>query len=367
MLQTSPPGEVLPSRFTWIMALGMKISSIGLSDPSMRLNNGQLLDLLKSQQTSLSASETHKYYERVARLLDQAGARYRHLRDIESGETAYEHIISAAHSVLTECSVAASDVDLVIYCGVGRGVIEPSNAYYYASELGMHTAECFDITDACMSWVRSLEIAQMYLATGKASRVLVLTGEFHLNIRSPIDIKGMESLRYNFPTYTIGEAATATLLEASSDQWDFQYISRPEHFDLCTIPLHGYETYFRPSSRLGLNGEGRFVSFGKELFSKATPLLQNLLKTRGPRVDDIDLYIPHAPSKSEYAAGRDRLGIPANKVFLGIFEEFGNIVSSSMPAGIHEARRLGLISAGSRLCLAPASAGISCACVTFVL
>jgi 3-oxoacyl-[acyl-carrier-protein] synthase III len=333
----------------------------------MRLNNDQLIDLLKTQKTSLSGGDFNKYCGRAARLLDQAGAKYRHMRDIEAGETAYQHIISAASSAISDACIDASEIDLVIYCGVGKGLIEPSNAYYYASELGMYTAECFDVADACMSWVRSMELAKLYLESSKAAKVMILTGEFHLNIRSPDQINDLDSLRYNFPAYTIGEAATATILEASSDPWDFQYVSRPEHFDLCTIPLHGYESYIRANDKVGINGVGKFASFGKELFEHATPLLQELLNSKGPKQEDVDLYIPHAPSKTAYLEGAKRLGIPSSKVFLKIFEEFGNIVSSSLPAAINQAKKIGLISEGSRLCLTPASAGISCACVTFTL
>jgi acyl-CoA:acyl-CoA alkyltransferase len=345
----------------------MKIKSIGLSVPSKKINNDELIELFKTTKSSLNQAELNKYYSAVSKLLEQAGAKYRHFRNIESGETAYQHILAAARSALNDASIKASEVDLVIYCGVGKGVIEPSNAYYYASELGMEKSECFDIADACMSWVRAMEIAQFYLSSSRASNVLVLTGEFHLNIRSPDNITSFNSLRYNFPVYTIGEAATATILQRSSEPWNFNFVSRPEHFDLCTIPLNGYDTYLRPNKKVGINGIGKFVSFGKELFGNATPLLFNLVKEKGQSPDQIDLYIPHAPSKTAYADLLKPLGISENKVFLKVFENFGNIVSSSIPAGLHQARNLGLISDGSKVCLVPASAGISCACVSLTL
>jgi 3-oxoacyl-[acyl-carrier-protein] synthase III len=342
----------------------MKIKSIGFSAPSIRLDNEDLLNLLKEKTTFLKPSDSNKYFIAISKLLDQAGARHRHCRDIKSGETAYDHIMGAARSAIMDAKVEPSDINLVIYCGVGKGVIEPSNAYYYASELGMHTAQCFDIADACMSWIRSLEVAKLYLDSGKASNVLVLTGEFHLDIRSPDVIKDFGSLRHTFPTYTIGEAATATILGKSANHWDFQYISRPEHFDLCTIPLNGYETYIRPNEKIGINGIGKFTSFGKELFGYAVPLLREVIK-KGPNVKDVDMYFPHAASKTAYADLTAGLGIPKSKVFLKTFEDFGNIVSSSIPAGIHDAKKEGLISDDSKLCLIPASAGISCACVSF--
>jgi 3-oxoacyl-[acyl-carrier-protein] synthase III len=345
----------------------MKIKSIGLSVPSMKINNEELVDLFKTTKSSLNQAESNRYYSAVSKLLEQAGAKYRHVRDIERGESAYQHILAAARSALVDASIKSSEVDLVIYCGVGKGVIEPSNAYYYASELGMETAECFDIADACMSWVRAMEIAQLYLSSSRASNVLVITGEFHLNIRSPDNITSFNSLRYNFPVYTIGEAATATLLQQGSEPWNFNFVSRPEHFDLCTIPLNGYDTYLRPNKKVGINGIGKFTSFGKELFGNATPLLLNLVKKKGPRPDEVDLYFPHAASKTAYADRLKTIGIPENKFFLKIFEDFGNIVSSSIPAGLHQAKKLGLISDGSRVCLVPASAGISCACVSFKL
>lgn len=345
----------------------MKINSIGLSVPSRRFNNEQIVSLLKDRIGPQSKIDVDKYFQIVLRLLEQAGARYRHLRDIECNETAYEHILNAAHEALASAHLPPNEIDLVIYCGVGKGLLEPSNAYYYASELGISTAECFDVTDACMSWARSLEIAQMYLLSGRAKRVLVLTGEFHLNIRDAHKIDSLNSLRYNFPTYTIGEAATATIVEPSPHSWNFQFVSRPNHFDLCTIPISGYQSYLKPNSRIGLNGEGRFVSFGKELFSAATPLLRNLVETSGPNIDHIDLYIPHAPSITAYASTANIIGIPSNKLFFEIFENYGNIVSSSIPAAIYEALRLGRITDGSNLCLVPASAGISCACIHFTL
>jgi hypothetical protein len=43
--------------------------------------------------------------------------------------------------------MAPEDIDLLIYCGVGRGFLEPANAYFYAKARDMRTTNCFDITD----------------------------------------------------------------------------------------------------------------------------------------------------------------------------------------------------------------------------
>jgi len=345
----------------------MRIAGLGFSYPSIKLDNDELISFFRRQGPSVINADERKYFDLVRKLLQKSGARYRYLRDTASGESAYEHICNAAREALSSAGLTASDVDLVIYCGVGRGVIEPSNACYYANELGIANAQCFDITDACMSWTRALQICEMYLSSGQMKNALVLTGEFHLNIRDPITIRSVESLSYSFPVYTIGEAATATLLTTSSSEWTFRFSSRPDLFDLCTIPINGYETYMLPNSKIGLNGVGRFTSHGKELARHVGPMLLQLVADSGPRHDDVDLYIPHSHSKTSYVQGLEHSGIPLHKAYFEIYENYGNIVSSSIPAGLYCAVSAGTVGIGSRICLIPSSAGASCACVTFTL
>ena len=345
----------------------MKIASIGLSAPSVRLDNDQLISLLRSKTDSLSPADCNRYFAFVKKLLLKSGARYRHVRDIDAGESAYTHIIDAAQDAINNAQISPSSIDLVIYCGVGRGVIEPANAYYYANELGIRNAQCFDIADACMSWTRSLQLCEMYLELKKIKCALVITGEFHLNLREPLKVESIKALNYSFPAYTIGEAATATVLVQGSSPWNFVFASKPDLFDLCTIPLNGYTTYLRPNARIGLNGTGRFTSHGDELARFIGPMLFELAEKHGPNPENIDLYIPHSHSKSAYLDGFKKAGVPTDKVFLEVYENYGNIVSSGVPAGLHTAMAGGFAKRGSKICLIPASAGASCACVSFTL
>ncbi len=71
-------------------------------------------------------------------------------------------------------------------------------------------------------------------------------------------------MEYTFPTYTIGEAATATILSPSDCEWKFTYKSLPALADLCTIPLEGWDNFVEPSKRLGRNWPYNFVSYGRE-------------------------------------------------------------------------------------------------------
>ena len=278
----------------------MKITSIAYSAPSKSYSNEEFADLFRDQLTGLSADEKSMYHGLILKMLNHTGAEHRYMRDIEKGETAYEHILGAMKTTLENSGLKPEEIDLVIYCGVGKGFIEPSNSYLYAREMKMFNAECFDVVDACMSWTRTMQICQNFLKAGTYSNIMVVTGEFHLGLRDTNEIKNVQSLEYNFPMYTIGETATATIVEASGQDWDFTFLSKPEFADLCTIPLEGYETFLPPSARIGLNGPGKFVSFGKDLLGAASPLLTELIRTSFKNFDDVKLFIPHAPSKTVY-------------------------------------------------------------------
>lgn len=343
----------------------MKIASIAYSVPSKKFSNDACIEDFRKRATGLSEKDANVYFGLAKRMLEYAGAKFRFARDIEAGETAHEHIIRAGQEALAKADAAAEDIDLLLYCGVGRGFIEPANSYFYAHDLGMRKAECFDIVDACMSWVRAMDMAQLYLSTGRYRKVMILTGEFHRHLRSHTHLPSINSLKYNFPTYTIGEAATATIVEASDSDWSFHFASRPEHADLCTIPIEGYEQYVQSSDRIGLNGIGKFVSFGQELIAVAAPLLIELSKLACPPYESIDIFIPHAPAKTPYIESFKALGVPIEKLYCRIFEEFGNLVASSIPTAIAVAESEGLIKRGNRICLIPASAGASVALVTF--
>ena len=341
----------------------MKLATISCSIPSIKYSNEEACEYWLDKITGLSSSEKIVYRKIVHKMLDFAGAKYRYGRDESKGETAYEHIMAAMKNAMVEGNYNAEDIDLVIYCGVGKGLIEPSNSYYYAKEMGILNAECFDVVDACMSWTRAMHICQKFLSSSAYKRIMVVTGEFHRGIRDTHNVPNVASLKYNFPMYTIGEAATATILEPSEDQWEFNFVSKPEHAELCTIPIDGYETFLAPSKRIGLNGPGKFVSFGKDLIDAATPLLTQLFQDTLTDVNDAKLYIPHAPSKTVYVDNLLKNGVEKERIFADVFEEYGNLVSSSVPTGIRKAADRGLIERGDSIVLVPASAGLSAAVV----
>jgi 3-oxoacyl-[acyl-carrier-protein] synthase III len=344
----------------------MRIESIGVRTPSRRVTNEDILQWLEEQSNGVSPLLMKTYQRVVKGMFNAAGSKVRYIRDREKNEKAVQFIIGAMNDALTEASLSKNDIDLLIYCGVGKGFLEPANAYFYAQKLEMQCS-CFDIVDACMSWIRALEISYEFFKSGRYRRIMVVNGEFnsHHGFPDNFRVRDLRQVEYTFPTYTIGEAASATILSASDGEWKFAFKSLPELADLCTIPLDGYDDFVEPSKRMGRNGLYNFVSYGREMFDSARRHLAPLVKELVGDLDAPDIYFPHAASDAAYlAASRDH-SIPVDKMFSKVFPSYGNLVSASIPMAMHMALEEGLLKRGHKVVFCPASAGMVYSAVSF--
>ncbi|MGL5940012.1 MAG: 3-oxoacyl-[acyl-carrier-protein] synthase III C-terminal domain-containing protein [Waterburya sp.] len=189
--------------------------------------------------------------------------------------------------------------------------------------------------------------------------LLIVNGEFHLGFHDNWKIRDLRSLEYSFPMYTIGEAATATILTSSEEDWKFNYSSQPEFADLCTIPLPSHANFVEPNEKIGHNGIHNFVSYGKKLFETGLVSLGDLIKNTIDDPKQKVWYFPHAPSKKIYEEDLAQYsGIPSQNIYLKVYPQFGNLVSASIPVGLSLAKAEGQLKRGNPIALIPASAGI---------
>ncbi|HVO37880.1 MAG TPA: 3-oxoacyl-[acyl-carrier-protein] synthase III C-terminal domain-containing protein [Spirochaetia bacterium] len=345
----------------------MRIESIGVSVPTRKITNEDILRLLEEKSNGISPLILKTYQRMVKGLFTMAGSDIRYIRDTDKDEKAADFIIMAVEGALEKANLRPQDIDLLIYCGVGKGFLEPANAYFYAQKMGM-SCSCFDIVDACMSWIRALEVSYEFFRSGRYRHVMILNGEFNIQHGFPdnFKIQNLRQIEYTFPTYTIGEAATATILSASDSEWKFAYKSVPALADLCTIPLDGYENFVDPNKRIGKNGVYNFVSYGKELFDAARRYLVPVVRELVPDFDEPDIYFPHAASDAAYLSASRDAAVPEEKMYAKVFPAYGNVVSASIPMGMDMALKEGRLKRGHDVVLCPASAGMVYSAVRFV-
>jgi 3-oxoacyl-[acyl-carrier-protein] synthase III len=338
----------------------MRFAAIEYRLPSQRVTNDDLISeiMLRSaphmNQRSLEALD-----KGLRALFQAAGTDVRYLR--ANGEKAYDLVVQAATSALRSARMAPSDIDLVIWVGVGRGFIEPATANVFQDALGLVNATCFDVLDACASWLRALHIAHAHIKSGDYRNVMILNGEFNFRDYADFEFKSVTDLRHNFPTFTIGEAATAAILSADSAQDDYHASFRTygNARNLCMIPLPNLED-FNGSAPPHHAKPLKFFSYSMELFELGvTKLIEHY--HADPRIKEFiaDVVFGHAASDS--ATERIALGCNEKGLDTHYFAHarFGNTVSASVPLAMGHALQEGRLAPGMKVVIAMASAGLS--------
>ncbi len=376
----------------------MRIEGCAAAFPSRTVDNMEILRLLRQNSEPVYEGDIDDLIKRVRFYLNYSGSVTRQW--LGEGENPIRLLMAAIQDALDEAGRTAKEMDLVVWTGVDRGFVEPACAYMVADALGLKTAQCFDIVDACNSWSRAIHMVYLMLKSGCIKNALVVNAEFSMAENRAVypalfSLRRLEEVEWSFPGYTLGEAATATVLSHDPDrEWEFHFASRPDLSDLCTVPLPGFENYCKlglqqrhhvihetPAmadscsrgerkassaavSRIGRNGWGRFTSFGGLMFQEGSADGLAVLQKLTVAPEDIDLIFPHTASRRLW----DDVGLQAGvegKIH-HMYPEFGNIVSASVPAGIAVAKRRKKLKEGDTLVGWVGSAGMAFSAYSFI-
>jgi len=347
----------------------MKLESVAVSFPSRKLTNDDIVGLVEEESKLTFHGDLNRARRQIGLLLGYSGASER--RWLDKGEDRMDHIVYSVKKALESANCSKKDIDLLIYAGVDRRFRE-GDAIFVAKAIGMKRIECFDILDACMSWTTAAEVAYAFLNNQRYRHIMIVSAEFNQTRENGpgypalFRLRNLEQLKWTFPGYTVGEAATATILSHDPERkWEFSFSPRPDLADLCTIPLPGYESYCTLSDKIGRNGPGRFTSFGREMYEYGKPEAVNVFRELSKKVPtgEIKAIFPHTSSKRDWDTAAKEVG--AENLLYHIYPKYGNVVSASVPAGMALSIEEGRIQRGDRVAGWMASAGMSFAAYSF--
>jgi len=248
----------------------MHIIAIGHALPTRCITNDWIEGAIQERTARfLSEDDRRVLIARIRHYLAAAGTTVRY--HLDEGERPIDLVMTAAQEALTSAGVMKEDVDFVIYCGVSRGWLEPATAPAIQAAVGLGNAAAFDVLEACAGWLRALQIADSYLRTGTYRRGLIVNCECGMFDRhADWALDSIDTLERKIAAFTIGEAATATLVDDDRNRNDVRFAFRTigTHAALCMIPLEGAEGFTRAD--LGTQwSPGRFFSSSRELLTVA--------------------------------------------------------------------------------------------------
>lgn len=346
----------------------MRLLSAAAGLPSRTVTNADITDLIATHSADSFIGDLDDALRKVDYYLRYAGSASRQWLD--EGERPIELLRDAANSALERAQLRPRDIDLLIYTGIGRGFIEPGGAYHTAAALGLDNPHCFDILDACMSWTRAVQVTESLFRTGEFRNALIVNAECNLRWGGVVfphlfRMPRLEALESTFPAYTLGEAATATVLTAEDNEpWEFRFASRPDLAALCNVTLDGYEGYCEPSNKLAANGVGFFTSYGFEMHEMGAADALEVFDRLEVRTDEVSTLFTHASSKRYWQGMADKVGL--GDAVHHVYDRTGNIVSASVPTAIASAIEQDRLRPGDRAVGWVGSAGMSFGAFSFV-
>jgi 3-oxoacyl-[acyl-carrier-protein] synthase-3 len=253
----------------------------------------------------------------------------------------------AARAALADAGVEPTDIDLLVCATVTPDMMFPTSSALLADELGMPKAAAYDLLAGCTGFVYAIAQAYGMLASGLATRALVVGGDVLSKI---LDWKDRSTI------VLFGDGAGAVVMEPV-DRGGFL------GFELGADGGGGEHLWLPGSGSRHFDEPGEFVKMnGREVFKFATRVLvysaEQVLAECGKTVDDVDVYIPHQANKRiiDYAGGK--LGIPAERTVVNV-DRYGNTSSGSIPLALTDARLEGRLEDGALVLMTGMGAGLT--------
>ena len=266
----------------------------------------------------------------------------RERRRAADGETTGDLAFRASELALEAAGLKGSDLDMIVLGTTTPDVIFPATACLLQDRLGANGCAAMDVNAACSGFMYALGIADKFIRTESARRVLVVGAE---TLSRMIDWSDRGTC------VLFGDGAGAAVLEASDEPGILATRLHADgaYRDLLHNPV-GVSAGFRDEPNHGV----RVIMRGQEVFKVAVKTLERLVdetvEAAGLTKKDVDWLIPHQANLRIIQGTAKRLRLPMERVVVTI-DRHGNTSSGSVPLALDEAVRSGRVQRGQNLLL----------------
>ncbi len=272
----------------------------------------------------------------------------------------------AGKDALTNAHLAPQDMDMVIFAAASDDITEPATANIVQEKLGCTNASVFDVKNACNSFLNALDIAQAFVQTGRARRILVTTGE----VLSPSinwHIDDAKDLYLKFAGLTLGDGGGACVVAASDEVGrgilPGRFVSDGSQWRLSTM-LSGGTLMRHDTSKMYFESESKKMQ--ALAVNAIPPLLRQVNEELGwDMARDVALVIPHQVSRRVIELISKKTGYPLERCVMTL-DKVGNTAAASMPIALSIALEEGRIQPGDKILLVGGAAGFSAGVVPII-
>lgn len=275
-------------------------------------------------------------------------------RIVEDGMVASDLALEASKRALDSAGLAPEDIDLIICATVTGDVPFPACSCIVQDKLGITGTPAFDLQAGCSGWVYSLTAASQFIQTGLYDRVLVigvdvLTSVTDWTDRGTCVLFGDGAGAVMLGPVDEGQGLLSTVLGADGSGGDL-------------LKIEAGGSRLRTTEETVRNRQHFIKMEGREVFKFAVKIqgeaTLKALESCGLTSDDIDLLVPHQANIRIVEAAAQRLGLPAEKLFVNV-DRYGNTSAASIPLALDEAYRTGRLKEGDVVVAVGFGAGLT--------
>jgi 3-oxoacyl-[acyl-carrier-protein] synthase-3 len=280
-------------------------------------------------------------------------------RWVEPGQTGAGLAAAASRAALEQAGLTAKDIDLIIYATLSPDYNFPGTGVFLQRLLGLRDVPCLDIRQQCTGFIYGLSVADAYIRSGAASRVLLVGSEVHST--------GLDcSTAGRDVTVLFGDGAGAAVLGRATDA-EHLLLSTHIHADGSEAEILWTEypaSAHSPRITEAAMAERRHypVMNGKKVFKHAVTRMPQVIMegmiANNISLSDIDLVIPHQANLRINQMVAHMIGLPEERMHNNI-QRYGNTTAASIPICMHEAISIGKIAPGMLVCLVAFGAGLT--------
>ncbi len=270
-------------------------------------------------------------------------------------EATSDMAIEAARRALAMAETDPRALDMIIVGTISPDMQMPSCAVIVQAKLGATRAFAFDLSAACAGSLYAISIADQFIRSGRAKRVLVIGAEILSRL---VDWSDRNSC------VLFGDAAGALVMGPTPNPAR-GLISAHLHSDgnaASMLSIPGGGSRHPQSEEVLAKNMHKIAMNGREIYKFAVRVLPDALlealAANGLKPGAIDHVISHQANARIVELVVDRLAIPREKCWLNI-DRYGNTSSASLPISLDEANRAGMLKQGDLIAMMAIGAGMA--------
>ena len=249
-------------------------------------------------------------------------------------ETIEEMSIKAIEKLINATKIDVQEIDMIIVATTTTNNLMPGISNYIQKYFDIKKCISFDILAGCNGYINALDIAQMYIKSGKVNKGIVVG----------VDILSKYTDEKDVGTAIIlADGAGATLIEKSENEYFSNIEAIPDKDDILTI---------KSDEKISMDG----ISVYKYAVTETVKNINQLLEIANEKIENIKYIVPHQSNLKIIKAISNRLG--TEKIYTNI-QNVGNTFCASIPIVLEEMQKKNLLKTGDKIILLGYGGGLN--------